>query len=427
MHPIHDHTSAHPLPEQVDHVQFAEAPSQWNGSRIDTARRLIKAFKATEALHDTELKVITDNDLWTSITRDNFGQMLAYIKNDDAEQLARFLHDFGSSYVWFGGISTGVDGYNHWNRDQSAVALSYYDRLICLAEGLGVLPAENPEQGASGNWGKNMMVPPDEVALAIEEHLGIRICPPPGIIPVAGIQLRDRILHYRHINALYTASRVASLVGKDAAICEFGGGLGLVAYYLREMGYRSYTLFDIPITNVLSSWFLIGALGENAVSLEGEEMRPDTIKVRANWMCASAQEKHFALTLNQDSFPEINRRIFDAYIWEIQRTTSQYFLSINHEVEHPIDGATQHLNVSKLLAGNSSFSRLYRAPYWVRRGYVEELYQLDQLQYEVKRQRYEIEARQSQIEHLENSISALKTSTSWRVTAPLRAIRRIFH
>lgn len=378
MHPIHDHTYAHPLPAQVDHVRFAEARSQWDSSKIETARRLIKAFKATEALPKTELKVITDNDLWTGITRDNFGSMLSHIEKDDAEQLARFLHDFGSSYVWFGGISTGVDGYNHWNRDQSAIALSYYDRLICLAEGLGIMPAENPEQGAGGNWGKNMMVAPDDVATAIEAHLKIRICPPPGIIPVAGIQLRDRILHYRHINSLYTASRVASLVEKNAAICEFGGGLGLIAYYLREMGYRDYTLFDIPITNVLSSWFLIGALGESAVSLEGEAMRPNTIKVRANWMCSSAKEKNFALTLNQDSFPEINRRIFDAYISEILRTTRQYFLSINHEVEHAIDGKTKHLNVSKLLASTSGFSRLYRAPYWVRRGYVEELYQLRQ-------------------------------------------------
>ena len=378
MHPIHDQTYAHPLPEQTSHVRFAEAPSQWSDSKIETARRLIKAFKATEALPQTELKAISDNDLWTGITRDNFGTMLAHIQNNDAEQLARFLHDFGSGYVWFGGISTGVDGYNHWDRNENAIALSYYDRLICLAEGLGVLPAENPEQGTNGNWGKNMMVAPDDVVAAIEELLKIRICPPLGVIPVAGIELSDRILHYRHINAVYTASRIASLVSKENPICEYGGGLGLIAYYVRQMGYLDYTLYDLPITNVLSSWFLIGALGGNAVSLEGEAMQSDTIKIRANWMCAEAADKYFSLSLNQDSFPEINRRIFDVYISEIARTTKQYFLSINHEVEHAIDGGTHHLNVSRLLASNHQFSRLYRALYWVRRGYVEELYQLKQ-------------------------------------------------
>jgi hypothetical protein len=378
MHPIHDNTYAHPLPEKADHIKFAEAPAQWDDSKISTAKRLIQAFKATEALPQIELKEITDNDLWTGITRDNFGAMLAHIANDDAEKLALFLNEFGRNYVWFGGITTGVDGYNHWNRDQNAIALSYYDRLICLAEGLGVMPAENPEQGATGNWGKNMMTEPDVVAAAIEERLGIRICPPLGIIPVAGIQLRDRILHYRHINSLYTASRIASLVSKDARICEFGGGLGLIAYYLRELGYNDYTLYDIPITNVLSGWFLIGALGPEAVSLEGEFMRAGTVKVRANWMCSEAPAKHFALAVNQDSFPEINRRIFDAYLVEILRTTKRYFLSINHEVEHAIDGASHHLNVSKLLDADTNFVRIYRAPYWVRRGYVEELYQLKQ-------------------------------------------------
>ena len=140
------------------------------------------------------------------------------------------------------------------------------------------------------------------------------------------------------------------------------------------MGRRDITLFDIPTTNVLSGFFLIGALGDDAVCLEGEDLRPDTIKIRANWNCTAAADDGFHITANQDSFPEINDKIFREYVRQIERSTSQYFLSINHEVEHAITEGVRHLNVSSMLRTESGMRRLYRAPYWLRRGYVEELY-----------------------------------------------------
>jgi hypothetical protein len=300
--------------------------------------------------------------------------MLRMIESGDAEQLSRFLSDFGSKYTWFGGITTGIDGYNHWDTNEQTVAFSYLDKLVCLAEGLGVLPVENPEQGDGGNWGRNVLRDPQIVADAVAAHLGIDIVPPADVIPVAGIKLREGLLHYRHINALYLAVRINQLTSPGDRICEYGAGLGLVAFYLRRMAKSDTTLFDIPITNVLSGFFLIGALGDDAVCLEGETVRPDAIKIRANWNCTGAADKTFNISVNQDSFPEINYSIFQEYVRQIKRTTSSHFLSINHEVEHQIEGAVKHLNVSKYLLADAEFSRQYRAPYWLRRGYVEELY-----------------------------------------------------
>lgn len=374
---IYDHVISHPLSGEQIHVPFGKAGAQWSPDKIGTAARLIRAYKETVGQNDSPLKQITDTDLWTSITRDNFGEMLGFIERDDAEQLSRFLADFGSTYTWFGGITTGIDGYNHWNTDEQAVAFSYFDKLLCLAEALGVLCAENPEQGPAGNWGRNIRRDPDSVAAAIAEHLGIDIIAPQGVIPVAGIKLTNGLLHYRHINALYMAARIREFTNAPDRICEFGGGLGLVALYLHRMGRKDSTLFDIPITNVLSGWFLLGALGKDAVSLEGEPMRPGTIKIRANWNCVHTPDRHFRLTANMDSFPEINRRIFDEYVRQIKRTTTGYFLSINHEVEHAISDDARHLNVSRLLGTDSGMKRVYRAPYWIRRGYVEELYRIE--------------------------------------------------
>ncbi len=202
--------------------------------------------------------------------------------------------------------------------------------------------------------------------------------PPTGILPLAGLKIRDGALHYRHINALYTAIRVKSLTNKSDHICEFGGGLGFIPFYLSRFGYTNYTLFDLPIVNVLSGYSLIMALGGEAVCLEGETPSTNKINIRSDLSCQQEPDKKFALALNQDSFPEIDRGIVTDYLNVIHPNNDQkYFLSINHEVQHATVDDKKHLNVSNLLKEDKRFTKLYRAPYWLRKGFVEELYILN--------------------------------------------------
>jgi hypothetical protein len=274
---IYDYAVSHPNSGARRDIPFGRSDASLGPSTVATARRLITAYHQTAAQPDTPLKLITDTDLWTGITRENFSAMVGFIENDDAEQLAMFLSEFGSTYTWFGGVTTGLDGYNHWDTSEQAVAYGYFDKLVCLAEGLGVLPCENPEQGENGNWGRNIALDPDVVADRIAAVLGIDIVPPMGVIPVAGLELRNGLLHYRHINALYLAARIKDLTEPTDRVCEFGAGLGLAAFYLNRMGWTDTTLFDIPLTNVLSGYFLIGALGPDSVCLEGETRRAGAV------------------------------------------------------------------------------------------------------------------------------------------------------
>jgi hypothetical protein len=333
----------------------------------------MRAYRASELETKNPIKAITDTDLWSVITRGYFKPMLQLVERDDAEGLSRYLVKFGSEYMWFGGLSTWIDGFNHWDTSDQAVAESYFDTLLSLAEAVGALTAENPEQGENGNWGRNQLRSVEEVGDLISGALGLDLAPPTGVIATAGLPYRGKLLHYRHLNALYAASRVRDLIGPQDAVAEFGGGLGLVAFYLNLFARRNITLFDIPISNVLSGFFLIGALGDDAVRLEGEAMCADAVKIRANWAVAEVPDQ-FAAALNQDSFAEINARILDAYIRHIARTTTGYILSINHEVKHAIVDGVRHLNVSRRLGTEPWLRRVYRSPYWLRRGYVEELY-----------------------------------------------------
>lgn len=374
--PIYRHVIHHePLAERPA-IAFGKAAAIWSPRKVEICKRLIRAYQAGAAQGDESLKAITDADLWTGITSRHFAELLAFVEAGDAVSMSHYLDTFGSDYVWFGDVTTGLDGYNHWDLSESAIAYTYFDKLLSLAEAFGVMPVENPEQGPGGNWGRNALLDPAAVFNAVSRHVGIDVLPPVGTIPVAGIKVPGGLLHYRHINSLYVAQRIRNLTQAGDAVCEYGGGLGLVAFYLYRMGRRDTTIFDIPTTNLLSGYFLLNALGEDAVTLEGEAEREGTICIRANWNCCHIPDDRFRLAVNVDSFPEINRRIFDAYVVEIQRTTTEYFLSINHEVEHAITGGARHLNVGKLLAGEPDWQRLSRSPYWLRRGYVEELYRL---------------------------------------------------
>lgn len=146
---IFQHTLVHPIHGEAPLLPFGKSDAKWDQGKVATARRLIAAFKATMS-QESPLRQIMDGDLWSALTRDHFGQLLRMLHAEDAEQLSRYLVDFGREYTWFGGITTGVDGYTYWDRDERFVAYSYFDKLVCLGEALGILSAESPEQGSSG-------------------------------------------------------------------------------------------------------------------------------------------------------------------------------------------------------------------------------------------------------------------------------------
>ena len=65
------------------------------------------------------------------------------------------------------------------------------------------------------------------------------------------------------------------------------------------------------------------------------------------------------------------------YLREIARKSRRYFYSINQESEGPMgaDRIPQTL-VPRLADAVPELSRIQRFPYWLRRGYVEELYEV---------------------------------------------------
>lgn len=350
-------------------LQLAVEPAADGPARERIAKRLINAYRF--AMKDAESSPIRapNSDLWTAIVAQHMPELIAILNSADAPALAGFLHRFGSDYTWFGGLTLGLDGYFR-ARDAAELAFLYADKLACLAEAVGAVPRECPEQG---DYGVLPERPVDELVAAIEQAIGISIEPPRGVVYTVGLASARGPLHYRHCNALYAALLTA---GSGKRICEFGAGLGLTAMYARRLGVLDYTIFDLPLVNVIAGNYLLCALGEKAVSLYREPATSDTVRVMPYWICCTEPANRFEVALNQDSFPEIDEILVRRYVDEIARTTTGHLISINQEARAPVSEVHRHLWVAQLLSQDKRFKRIRRSPYWMREGYVEEVYRL---------------------------------------------------
>ncbi|PKN89113.1 MAG: hypothetical protein CVU51_01895 [Deltaproteobacteria bacterium HGW-Deltaproteobacteria-1] len=359
-----------PVHGQLD-IRLAQTQARPGEQHIEIARRLILAFDAASKDEADESIARTGDDLWTVIQRGELSPFWSVMERKDPVALSDFLQHFGENGTGFGGLTFHQDGYNQL-KDESHIALSYFDKAVSLAEAMGCLPCENPEQG---RWGENLYMNADKIFNVVEQEFGATITPPQHTTGVFGIQTSRGVFHYRHLMAIYAAWRIREMLSSASdAVCEYGGGLGAIPYFLRMAGICDYTIYDLPIANVFAGHFLMNSLSPEDVVLYGEKAGADKIKVLPYWECRNAPDKYFSVAVNQDSFPEIDEGMVRAYLEVIQRTTRNVFLSINQEGEAPIPCGGRNLNISRLMKSFPSFRRLHRSRHWVREGYVEEVY-----------------------------------------------------
>jgi len=255
------------------------------------------------------------------------------------------------------------------------------DKLVSLAEAVGALPCENPEQG---DWGRNFAIEASEVVARIEGHLGMTICPPPIDGGLYKIWANGALFGERDCNAIYTAWLMSqSLADRDSpSVCEIGGGVGRVAYWSSRFGMLNYMIIDLPHINVLQAFYVIKSLPGVPVVLYGESAsrrdNSSSIAIVPYFARNQIITKPLDLVLNQDSFPEIHPQTVCDYL-EWMKTTTKWFLSVNHESEPKSVGDTVQNNVSKLIERVGGYHRRSRHLYWLRRGYVAELYEVGKL------------------------------------------------
>lgn len=241
-----------------------------------------------------------------------------------------------------------------------------YDVLRRLAEAMG-LRAHQVERNCAPEF-----IPVDALLTFIERQLGSQLLFPAPYPGMTGIADKRGIIRHRALWGLYLAWRAKQM--KAESILEIGGGLGYAAYYASLLGVKEYTIVDLPLTLVASGHYLGLTRGEDNVTLYGEKQAgnagtPDgSTAIHLLPPHTFPVGKRFDAVVNMDSFVEFGIAAAKDYIAKI-KAVSRKFISINHE-GFPY-------TVRELLINDPAVANYTRYPFWLRKGYVEEIFEFN--------------------------------------------------
>jgi hypothetical protein len=331
------------------------------------------AFTAGEIFDDGQLitrlikscsrRVERPSGQWSDIFRDHHRDISEAFAGNDRSRVEEILRNPASSDIFYGFDSTAkslrAGGLRIEDRRAPALAL---DALVALAEAVGARPMEYPENYYL--W-RITRLHADEILDQIDTVFGFKVPTPNPFPSEYGLVSSRGIISYRVPQALYQAWRISKLVEgiPNAKVLEIGGGLGRTAFYARQFGVRDYTIVDISVSRLAQGYFLGRTLGESNVCLFGEKSFDDAVKIMPPSSFLDGSER-YDVVINADSLTEIGRPAAEQYWAEVQKRAN-VFLSINHEANE--------FSIAQLIKEGSGLARTTRFPYWMRRGYVEEL------------------------------------------------------
>lgn len=348
------------------------------GDDVAIAERLLAAHRAA-ARSAPPAPPAERADVWTRIMAGQ-RRLASLLRGGDPRELAAYLCNL-SRHDASEGLEQGSYGFQRVMGDPSYrrfVALMAGDALVSLAEAVGALAVENPEQGP---FGQSIHRDPAELVERISARVGADIAPPEVDGGLLKLDTGRGLFGGRDANAIYTAHllRQTTLDLRAPRICEIGAGSGRVAYWSRRFGLGSYTVVDLPHINVVQGYYLLKSLAGDEVSLYGEDppgAASGRVQILPAHAIAELRGPHFDLVLNQDSFPEIDPGTVADYLRWVKRCCEGSMISINHESKPPYGRGRAHLSVPELVDEVGGFQLTHRFPYWLRRGYVVELYRI---------------------------------------------------
>jgi hypothetical protein len=336
--------------------------------RPDIAARAIAAFARSAP--------VAAGPVWEALLAGPQRDLAGWLAQGEAAPLARDLAALGRSEA-AQGFFGGAGQHRRCTDDPSysqLLAAWTHDKTLSLAEAVGAVPLELPENGA---WAESIRTPTADLFTAIETRLGLDLTPPCHVGAYLGLEAGGRILQMRVLEAIYAAWRIRQLADAHGArrVCEIGAGAGLTAYYAVLFGIDDYVIVDLPTMNAVQAYLLIGSRFGDRVALHGED-RSAGIRILPPEAFADLTPGTIDLIYNQDSLPEIEPEAARAYLRGAIRIGVRLFLSINQEAHLPVEGGHQR-SVPELIADTPGFTLRSRHRHWLRQGYVEEVYTRD--------------------------------------------------
>lgn len=352
------HASHHMVEAWPETDVVFQGPQQ-STADAEIAQRVVMALRL--ALKD-EQKEWT-GDLWDRIQDERHADFFRIW--DDPEKVAEYMNNMNERGIThgLGGGSTGRKALED-TRVRKSWGVMMKDILVSFAEATGALPLKQES---------NLYLEESKVLALLEEKLGIFLSSPEIDGGQYKFQVAGRKFDMKELWSAYTAWRACELVGRNASIAEIGGGTGKAALYSKRFGFKSYSIFDLPIVNVVQAWYLIKSGVE--VTLYGEPEIPSSVRVMPYWAFTGKQK--YDLVINVDSFAEMDESVVKGYLEAIRQIAPKYLLSINQEEEGEYGDGHRHTVVQNVMDKVGGFKRLVRFPFWLSGRYVEELYAID--------------------------------------------------
>lgn len=230
---------------------------------LELCTRILGAWRATRQ------DAPTASALWDSLHSRLYGSLTQSLEAGDPSELQGLLGAmFQQPFIV--GIAMGDLVFDPLRARY--IAIRTVDRLVSLAEWLGVADLENPDQEEPGRLLSDL----PGLVERLEERIGISL-DAPAIGAPYGIDIGGRLITHEAPEHLYVALRLRGAIGARigeplAGVVEVGGGFGgMAAWYLRTAGAPvAYSIVDLPLASVLQAWFLGSLFGAEAVQLAGE-------------------------------------------------------------------------------------------------------------------------------------------------------------
>jgi len=347
---------------------FAEPVIGADDERV--AQRLIAAWKLARS-EEPDNDLVDRSGMWALLPTWN-PTLFAALESEDTKALVSLMSSMFLQRITHG-IAMGYATAEMARRMPIQFCANVTDRLLRLAEALGVLSVRSPEQG---DYSALLSLDLDAVVSAVESKLGVPLAFPKVGAPY-GMRVNAGIfpeISFTHIYAAHRISRYLRDAGQLRTF-EIGGGFGGLAYFMQKIQPRNYTIYDLPFSCLIQGFFLLKAELPVAVRLYGEEPASGPAITVLPWWEIKRSEK-YDVAINQDSLPEMPPHIGAYYIREICKITKKLFFSINQEQTAINTGSMRQTVVSKIMAAETGLLPTARNLFWMRDGYVEEIYEL---------------------------------------------------
>ncbi len=324
---------------------------------------LIERLKKFYLLCDANFDGNKDS-VWSSIFMQMQGDIHAAFINNHDEKIIEILCTPGKYNLFYGFENLCRDLVSRKRLEDLLEPEMAMDSLISLCEAVGVINIANPE-----SLRIKKAITAEEAIVLLEKEFGFTLFFPNPFEGEYGLQTKKGIVSYRAVQAVYQAWKIAQIVVDidDPKVLEIGGGLGRTAFYCRLFGISDYTIVDIPMSSLSQGNFLGRVLSQNDVWLSGEETESHNMRIKLEQTKDFfSSDTQYDLIVNVDSLTELDVTIAKKYLNKIKEK-GKLFLSVNHE--------HNSFTVNSISKETQGLKKLYRQLYWLRRGYVEELFE----------------------------------------------------